>query len=366
MFEWDSEDRALSLSGDAEAPILDWDSDALRAERERARLLRWFPPRALRSRARAPAKLLLFAGNPVLLAEVTLATARNEIYPALREASLLHLGIVLYDLIPIFHPEFCARGVRAEFPGFLRLVRHADAIAAISRAVASEVENLLPAIRRRLPHPPLLRVVPLAGDFEAGARAQRDAAARGGPGTAGAPLPLALCVGTLEPRKNGKRILRAAILAMRQGHRFELLFAGNRGWLGTEFDSLVAACRKQGYPVGIRRAVPEAELDALYRRARFTLFCSFAEGFGLPILESLQRGVPCITSRVGSQLELAQPGGCLCVDPYSVEQIRDAIVTLLQDEREYSRLRAEIAARRFRGWNDVASDIFELCSEMSA
>ena len=357
MFVWDSKDRAVLLEPDREALILDWASASRRPRRKLAPSQLRNSAREILGRKRVAEKLLLFGGNPVLLPEVTLKAARNDIYPALREGSLLRLGMIFYDFIPIFHPEFCSRGVRAEFPDFLRLARHADKVAPISHAIASEFESMLRSMSRQLEKPVELRVIPLAGDFRAGGQPPLE------PLRSDAAPPLALCVGTIEPRKNGKGILLAAIEAMEQGHRFELVFAGNRGWLAEEFETLVERYRSQGYAVGIRYAVSESELDALYRRARFTLFCSFAEGFGLPILESLQRGVPCITSGCGSMREVAAGGGCLEVDPASIDEIRSAIVSLLSDEREYQRLRADAAARSFRSWDDYASELFEFFSE---
>ncbi len=357
MFVWDREHRAVLLDARSEQRILDWAAASERPLRRLASSKLGRAARRLLDRKRAPEKLLLFSGNPVLLPELSIALPRNEIYPVLRQSQLLRFGLVLYDLIPIFHPEFFEAKTSAGFPGYLQLVRHADKIAPISRAIASELEGLLSGIPRQLEAPLDVKVIPLAGDFEPRTREHREAPPRE------IQLPLGLCVGTIEPRKNGKGILRAAILAMKQGHRFELLFAGNPGWLAGDFLKLVESYRSQGYPVGIRYSVSESELDALYCRARFTLFCSFSEGFGLPILESLQRGVPCITSAVGSMQEIADAGGCLTVNPASIHEISAAIIDLLTNEGEYARLRAEIQARKLRSWDEVASEFFEFFSE---
>jgi glycosyltransferase involved in cell wall biosynthesis len=152
---------------------------------------------------------------------------------------------------------------------------------------------------------------------------------------------------------------------MRKGHGFELVFAGNRGWLAGDFRDEVATYHRQGFPVSIRLDVTEDELDALYRRARFTLFCSIAEGFGLPIVESLERGVPCIASDLGSMREIAEGGGCLTVDPRSPEAIEAAMISLLTDRELHEKLRSEISRRAFRSWSDCASEMFEFFASPS-
>lgn len=78
--------------------------------------------------------------------------------------------------------------------------------------------------------------------------------------------------------------------------------------------------------------VETEELVALYNLASMVLLPSFYEGFGLPILEGQICGTPVITSNISSMPEIAGDGALL-VDPYKIEEIKDAIEKILRDEK---------------------------------
>jgi hypothetical protein len=165
MFRWDDQDRAMLLDARAEASFRDWQS-AMRRESQGFLSTR-LGKRLRRVSKRAPhdSQLLLFTGQRVLLPEVNATTRRAELYPALCESAAIDLGMIVYDFIPVFHPEFCVEGIRATFPSFLSLLRHADRIVPISRAVATELDGVLAAVPRHQREAPAIRVIPLAGDF---------------------------------------------------------------------------------------------------------------------------------------------------------------------------------------------------------
>jgi glycosyltransferase involved in cell wall biosynthesis len=82
-------------------------------------------------------------------------------------------------------------------------------------------------------------------------------------------------------------------------------------------------------PPGVRELgrLTDEELVAAYRRSDMVVFASLYEGFGLPILEAQAMGRPVITSNFGAMREAAGDGALL-VDPYSVEEIRAAIMRI--------------------------------------
>ena len=100
-------------------------------------------------------------------------------------------------------------------------------------------------------------------------------------------LPLILVVGSHEPRKNHLRVLEAAERLWATASRFQLLFVGGSSWRSDDFERLAAHLASLGRPVGIVRRASEEDLWAAYRLARFSVFPSLAEGFGLPVAESL-------------------------------------------------------------------------------
>ena len=107
-------------------------------------------------------------------------------------------------------------------------------------------------------------------------------------------------------------------------------------------------------------ALPEAELDALYRGASAFVYPALYEGFGLPVLEAMTRGVPVITSNTSSLPEVAGDAA-LEVDPGSVREIAAAIQTLLEDRPLQERLAARGRARAERfSWDETARQTLEV------
>ena len=124
-----------------------------------------------------------------------------------------------------------------------------------------------------------------------------------------------LSVGTLEPRKNLVRLVRAyRQVAPDVPHM--LVLAGAPGW---HADALDAELARPGPGTIVRTdEVSDGELDVLYRGADVFAYPSLYEGFGLPVVEAMARGVPTLTSDIvvasrGGRRRRAPggPDGCL-------------------------------------------------------
>jgi glycosyltransferase involved in cell wall biosynthesis len=83
------------------------------------------------------------------------------------------------------------------------------------------------------------------------------------------------------------------------------------------------------------------------------------EGFGLPILESLWHGKPCVCGGNGALGEAARGGGCLIVDQTSADAIARGIKRLLRDPATYAQLRGEARTRKFRSWSDYIEKLLK-------
>jgi glycosyltransferase involved in cell wall biosynthesis len=132
-----------------------------------------------------------------------------------------------------------------------------------------------------------------------------------------------LFVGTLQPRKNLPRLLRAYELASREAPMPELRIAGNLGH-GADRLRLPAGARYVGY------APPEA-LPGLYANARAFVFPSLFEGFGIPLLEAMASGTPVLAGNNSSMPEVVGDAGVL-VDATDERAIADGLVRLLDDD----------------------------------
>jgi glycosyltransferase involved in cell wall biosynthesis len=174
-----------------------------------------------------------------------------------------------------------------------------------------------------------------------------------------------LAVGTVEPRKNYPRLLAAfrqmrdrslpIIINGRPGVP-ELVIAGRPGWAYGDTLQRIAA------EPGVRYLghVDEPTLAALYESASVLAFPSLYEGFGLPLLEAMSRGLPAVVGAAGALPELAL-GAAITVKPDDVNAIAGALERLLSDEKLRSKL-GEEGKRRAESytWDRAAGKTLEI------
>jgi len=169
-----------------------------------------------------------------------------------------------------------------------------------------------------------------------------------------------LFVGTLEPRKNLPRLLRAYARYVTENPGARLLrIAGGAGWGGQDIGALV---RELGLASRVQLVgkVDGERLRQLYRGAHALLMPSLYEGFGLPVVEALSVGVPAIVSR-NSAMEEVGGAACLLVDPLSEADICQAMARLGADPALRAELagRAQAEAKRY-SWDDSAEKMARL------
>jgi glycosyltransferase involved in cell wall biosynthesis len=142
--------------------------------------------------------------------------------------------------------------------------------------------------------------------------------------------PYVLTVGTVEPRKDIPTIVRAVERLRRARPDLTLVVVGPRGW---------GEVRGLDRPfVDVVGPQPWSVLDALYRRADVFCLASLYEGFGLPVVEAMARGVPTIATTGSALEEMIDDAGVL-FDPGDVDACARAIERVLDD----SALRAHLA-----------------------
>lgn len=147
-----------------------------------------------------------------------------------------------------------------------------------------------------------------------------------------------LSVGTLEPRKNLVRTVRAySSLPADLRRRFPLVIVGAVGWHESAIVAELEPLARSG-EARVLSYVDEDLLALLYAGARAVLYPSLYEGFGLPIAEAMASGAPALTSNAGCMRELAE-GAALLVEPTDVAGIAQGMRRLLEDQGEMARLR---------------------------
>jgi glycosyltransferase involved in cell wall biosynthesis len=140
--------------------------------------------------------------------------------------------------------------------------------------------------------------------------------------------PYYLAIGTIHPRKNLQRLLKAFINSDVEG---QLVLAGKSGWLaGPILDDIRVEQAKKGSGVLLPGFVPDEDKAALLSGATALLFPSLYEGFGFPVLEAQACGTPVLTSSTSSLPEIAGKGALL-LDPLDSDGIAAGIRRITND-----------------------------------
>lgn len=215
---------------------------------------------------------------------------------------------VVYDLIPVLHPDVFPTGTAEVYTKWLEAVAKMDGALCISHAVASELGHW---IEKNVPD----RARPFQIDwFHMGGDIESSVPTSGLPKAADEVLkaldgrPTFLCVGTIEPRKRYEQVLDAFDRLWKDGADANLVIVGRQGWMVDDLTS-----RLRAHPEYDRRlfwldGISDEYLEALYTASDCLLAASSAEGFGLPIVEAARRGVPLLVRDIPVFREVA--GDC--------------------------------------------------------
>jgi glycosyltransferase involved in cell wall biosynthesis len=138
-----------------------------------------------------------------------------------------------------------------------------------------------------------------------------------------------LYVGSIEPRKNLKNLLRAYRNLNRDLRKdYKLVLAGFKGWENQEIMAVIRELKEDVYYLGY---LPDTDLGKLYGLAELFVYPSFYEGFGLPPLEAMACGCPVIVSRAASLPEVCGDAAYY-VDPLEPSSIRKGMGRVLTEE----------------------------------
>jgi glycosyltransferase involved in cell wall biosynthesis len=167
-----------------------------------------------------------------------------------------------------------------------------------------------------------------------------------------------LCIGTLEGRKNHMALLDACEQLWSRRLDFELRLIGHvNAETGGVALARVRALQAAGRPLRYDGPADDGEVTRAYAACAFTVYPSIAEGFGLPVIESLKNGRPCICSAHGAVGESALGGGCIALDAVDPPSLAGAMDRLLTSPAELSALTTAARGRIFKTWSDYAREI---------
>lgn len=250
--------------------------------------------------APVPAAVQTEAGDILFLPDGTWCTDSLGELSRRREEGA-RIALLLHDIIPVTHPDFCNPGDVTRFRSWLRdILARCDAVLCNSEMTLRSLRAFC-ASELRVACPPAAVTYlgcDLATPAAGGITHPRLRGAFAGS------EPVFLSVGTVEARKNQATLLDAFDQVWAAGMQARLVLLGRSGWRA---DALLERIRR--HPLRNSRLywfddVDDGDLAVAYGKARAVILPSFVEGFGLPLVEALARGATVIASDIEAFREI--------------------------------------------------------------
>lgn len=283
-----------------------------------------------------------------LIGQVDIFHCSTNIVPPQKKGKT---AITIYDLTTIKFPQFHPKGWTKEaLNKYLRDVKRADLIIAISESTKKDVVEILKVPERKISvvYPATSKAFRKIDDpnWISYIRSKYEISRK-----------YILYVGTLEPRKNLIRLVKA-YYRLKKDFRIEhqLVLAGGKGWLCDDIFEQITQLRLDGDVVITGYIVDEEDVAALMNGADLFVYPSIYEGFGLPPLEAMCCGAPVITSTASSLPEVVGDAAIL-VNPYDVGQMTEAMHRVLTDEVLQRDMRRKSSERaKIFSWEKTAKE----------
>ena len=257
--------------------------------------------------------------------------------------------VIFHDLIPISNPDLVSQSVRQQFSTYVDAVVRSDHIVSDS---SNSLQCLIEARQSDTLRIDLASsVVWLPAQFSDLPRRSCQ-------------LPdqeniVLLCVCTIEPRKNHLSLIEAfrALRSRRPELPICLNLVGNSYAGAEELLQTVKSHAMQDSKIHYLGVLSDQELAEHYMSCAFTVYPSLIEGFGIPIVESLWMGKPCLCHNEGVMSELADKGGCIKVDMRNSSELSCLIEKLVDDPEFYRALTLQISHRSLTDWTDYSDQL---------
>ncbi|MBO6564230.1 MAG: glycosyltransferase family 4 protein [Pseudomonadales bacterium] len=222
-------------------------------------------------------------------------------------------------------------------------IRKADKLIAVSKFTASEISTFYPHAEAKTNV-----VYEAANEPQANATLAKDL-----------PDDFFLFVGTLEPRKNLELLLESSAHVLKPN--MPLVIAGGMGWGDVQLQKILKRFNLEDRVICLGY-IDDETLDALYANANALIMPSVYEGFGLPVVEALKYGVPCIVSK-GTSLEEIAGEAAILVNPYSVSELSRAMTNIQKPEVRSSLAKHAIDRSVEFSWEKAANQTLLLLTD---
>ncbi len=257
-------------------------------------------------RPSSPSSLPAYTVNPDDVLLMLDSTWYSTIWPSVSEFRRRggHVVAVIYDLIPITHPQFCDDVLAGVFRQWLQdSVPYVDGYIGISATVMNDLRSFMLQRYGEQVKAKAFNYFLLGADFEY--RSSNQQSVREDIKSKLSDRPTYLIVSTIEPRKNHNYLLDT-FERLWESHALNvnLFIVGRMGWKVDAIKKRIFGSSQFGSKLFYWPDLNDEELRYCYRHCRMLLFPSVVEGFGLPIVESLSNGLPVLASDTAIHREI--------------------------------------------------------------
>ncbi|MBQ8189490.1 MAG: glycosyltransferase family 4 protein [Lachnospiraceae bacterium] len=276
---------------------------------------------------------------------------RSYLLPLIKKQGATIVAHV-YDIISITHPQYCLERGVYYFMDFIGAhLQFADCIITNAQATVNELQKLTEQLNCQLPS---CHVVPLGSDFR-----QQNTIDESQVSQQLADIvksrPYLLMVGTLEPRKNHKLLLDAYESGLKD-LGYNIIMAGYMGWNMDSFEKRLTSHPDYNSRIFHFEGLDDKAISYLYQNTKFLVFCSYTEGFGLPIVEALQRGVRVLAADVPVLREVGKDS-CIWFEQDSPTQLCEQI----KRYENHSKADTDLSAlKHLYTWDECAKQVSDI------
>jgi hypothetical protein len=266
---------------------------------------------------------------------------------------------ISYDVLPLVQPQYSGHSTDSLTSYNTAIIPECDLVLAISEHTKKDLTAWLKAANLQVPE---IAVFRLGDDFEE-STPKKPSNQQFLKTIADNPTYL-LCVGTLEARKNHTLLYYVYKLARQRGIDLpRLMIVGRRGWKTDDLYELITKDPETKDKMIILDTISDQELSWLYGNALFTIYPSFYEGWGLPIAESIMRGIPCLSSSTSSMPEIA--GDIIdYFSPLSTDECLQGVMNYLKPATLKS-VRERLVAYQPHSWDATFKQVNKYIKEIA-
>lgn len=279
---------------------------------------------------------------------------RSYLLPILKKQGAIIVAHI-YDIISITHPQYCHETGVYYFMDYIAAhMQYADSFIVNAQATVNELTKLADQINAKAPP---CNVIALGADYHIEGEA------------AEALLPdelLEVCkgnnyllmVGTIEPRKNHKLLLEAYDKGLRD-MGYNIVMAGYMGWNMEQFSQKLISHPDYNKRIFHFEGLNDNAITYLYQHAKFLVFGSYTEGYGLPLIEAIMRGTPVLASDIPVSREVVG-NYCEYFEQDNVSDLCSKVKFYNENNNEYKIMIEKLRQFKCVSWDESAEAIKNL------